>query len=241
MTAASSAKPVVAIIPARAGSKRIPGKNIKIFNGVPMIGRSIEIARRSRLFDRIVVSTDSDEIAAIARDFGAECPFRRPEELADDRAPTAPVIHHALRSLAAESAPAEYACCIYPAAPFIRSADLRAGLELITRHGCGSVFTVSRFGSPIFRALRLTETGSLEMAWPEYRLTRSQDLPEAFQDAGQFYWVNVPRFIEEPTLYFDDARPLIVPRWRVQDIDTPEDWDRAELMYKVMAEQGLLE
>src|ERR1700690_1779956 len=171
MTAASSAKPVVAIIPARAGSKRIPGKNLKNFNGVPMIGRSIEIARRSRLFDRIVVSTDSDEIAAIARDFGAECPFRRPEELADDRAPTAPVIHHALRSLAAESAPAEYACCIYPAAPFIRSADLRAGLELITRHGCGSVFTVSRFGSPIFRALRLTETGSLEMAWPEYLLT----------------------------------------------------------------------
>ncbi len=231
---------VVAVIPARAGSKRIPGKNIKLFNGVPMIGRSIEVAKQCGLFDRILVSTDSDEIAAIARQFGAECAFRRPDDLADDHTPTAPVVRHALQWLADQGTPAEYACCIYATAPFIHAADLRAGYEAISQHACGSVFTVTTFGFPIFRALKLTDAGSLAMFWPEYQATRSQDLPEAYQDAGQFYWLNVSRFMREPRLYFEDSRPLIIPRWRVQDIDTPEDWDRAALMHRALMEQALL-
>lgn len=231
---------VVAVIPARAGSKRIPGKNIRLFNGVPMIGRSIEAAGQCGLFNRILVSTDSDEIAAVARQFGAECAFRRPDDLSDDHTPTAPVVRHALQWLADQGTPAEYACCIYATAPFIQAGDLQAGYDAIVRHACGSVFTVATFGFPIFRALKLTDAGSLAMFWPEFQSTRSQDLPEAYQDAGQFYWLNVSRFMRESILYFDDSRPLIIPRWRVQDIDTQEDWDRAELMHRALVERALL-
>lgn len=224
----------VAIIPARGGSKRIPGKNIRPFNGVPIIGHSIEAAQRSGLFGRILVSTDSEEIAAVAARFGAECAFRRPPELADDHTATAPVVRHALEWLAAERATVPYACCIYATAPFIRAADLTAGYAALREHDCSSVFTVATFGFPIWRALKLTDRGTLAMIWPEHGLTRSQDLPEAYQDAGQFYWLNVPRFLalDAPTLYFADSRPLRIPRWRVQDIDTEEDWQRAELMHR---------
>ena len=231
---------VVAIIPARAGSKRIPGKNLRPFNGVPMIGRSIEAAGRSGLFGRIVVSTDSDEIAAIAEKFGAECPFRRPAELADDRTPTAPVVLHALQWLAEQGSPARTACCIYATAPFIQVADLQQGYRTIADKSCGSCFSVTTFGFPIFRALKLTESGSVAMFWPEHELTRSQDLPEAYHDAGQFYWLNVARFMAEPKLYYRDSFPVILPRWRVQDIDTQEDWERAALMHRMLTEQGLL-
>lgn len=228
------------MIPARGGSKRIPGKNIKLFNGVPMLVHSIDAARRSGLFDRIIVSTDSDEVATLADEAGAECNFRRPEELADDFTPTAPVILHALQWLSGQGEPADVACCIYATAPFIQSADLRAAHDELVAHGCGSVFTVTRFAFPIFRALKSTEQGTLAMYWPEFRSTRSQDLPEAYHDAGQFYWLNVPRFMAQTTLYFDDSRPLILPRWRVEDIDTLEDWDRAAILHRVLTAEGLL-
>jgi pseudaminic acid cytidylyltransferase len=228
---------VVAVIPARGGSKRIPGKNIKPFNGVPMIGHSIEVAQRCGLFGRILISTDSEEIAEVAARFGAECAFRRPHDLSDDRTPTAPVVHHALQWLAEQGTPAQYACCIYATAPFIQTGDLQAGYRSIVERDCGSVLSVTSFAFPIFRALELTEAGSLAMFWPEYQLTRSQDLPHAYHDAGQFYWLKVARFMLEPRLYYDDSRPVILPRWRVQDIDTQEDWDRAELMQKVLSEQ----
>lgn len=231
---------VVAIIPARAGSKRIPGKNIKDFNGLPMIGWSITAARRSGLFDRILVTTDSEEIVKVAAEFGAECPFRRPPELADDHTPTAPVVRHALQWLVDQGEKVTAACCLYATAPFVQAEDLRSGYETLTAQGCGSVFTVASYGSPIFRALKLTSDGALTMIHPEYELTRSQDLPEAFFDAGQFYWLDAPRFLRDARIYTADARPVILPRWRVQDIDTPEDWTRAALMHRMLMEQGML-
>jgi len=230
----------VAIIPARAGSKRIPGKNIKPFNGVPMIARSILAAVKSGLFRRILVSTDSAEIAAVAAEYGAECPFMRPPELADDKTPTAPVLRHALQFLADQGESPNLACCIYATAPFIQIGDLTAGHDIMLRHRCSSAFTVSTFGFPILRALKRNEDGSLAMFWPEYEMTRSQDLPEAYYDVGQFYWIDVARFMAEPKLYCRDSQPIILPRWRVQDIDTPEDWERASLMYKVLSESGAL-
>lgn len=232
---------VVAIIPARGGSKRIPCKNVKPFNGVPMIGRSINAATRSGLFERVLISTDSEEIARVGIDFGAECAFRRPPELADDLTATAPVVHHALQWMAEEGTPAEYACCIYATAPFIQIEDLQDAFQILVEHSCGSVFTVSTFEFPVLRALRLTTSGSLAMLWPEYHTARSQDLPETYHDAGQFYWLNVARFMREPTLYCSDSRPLVVPRWRAQDIDTQEDWDRAACMHRVLTEQNLIE
>jgi pseudaminic acid cytidylyltransferase len=236
MTAASA----VAIIPARAGSKRIPSKNIRPFDGVPMIGRSIDAAKRSGLFGRILVSTDSEEITAIALRFGAECAFKRPPELADDRTPTAPVIHHALSWLAERGENPRYACCIYATAPMMQIDDLQAAYQALISHGCGSVLPVTTFGFPIRRALTLSESGQAAMMWPEHQFSRSQDLPEAYHDAGQFYWLNVSRFMGEPRLYFDDSQAVIIPRWRVQDIDTPDDWIRAEMIYRVLQSAGRL-
>jgi pseudaminic acid cytidylyltransferase len=214
---------------------------VRSFNGVPMIGRSVTAAADSGVFDRILVSTDSDEIAEVAVRYGAECAFRRPADLADDHTATAPVIHHTLQWLAGQGVPVDAACCLYATAPFVQPGDLRAGLALLREHGCGSVFTVASFGFPIFRALKLTAGGTLSMYWPEHRLTRSQDLPEAFHDAGQFYWLTASRFMAQPTLYFEDSRPLLIPRWRTQDIDTPEDWTRAELMHEMLQARGRIE
>jgi pseudaminic acid cytidylyltransferase len=225
---------IIAIIPARGGSKRIPKKNIRPFAGKPMISYSIQAALDAGLFDRVIVSTDSDEIADIAAACGAEVPFRRPPELSDDRTATAPVLLHALEWLAANGTPATYACCIYATAPFVRAADLVSGLEILKTAQATTAFSVTSFAFPIFRALKLTDEGTVAMFWPEHRLARSQDLPEAYHDAGQFYWLDVARFISDPNLYAADARPVVLPRHLVQDIDTPEDWTTAEHMYRAV-------
>ena len=230
----------VALIPARGGSKRIPGKNIRPFNGQPMIAYSIAAARRSGLFQRILVSTDSDEIAAVAEAHGAECPFRRPAELSDDTASTAAVLLHGLDWLERQGELPAFLCGLYATAPFVQPDDLRAGFDLLRSTGCSSAFAVTRFEAPVFRALRVTGGGTLAMIWPDFEMSRSQDLPEAFHDAGQFYWLDVPRFRQEKRIFAADARPVILPRWRVQDIDTPEDWRRAEMMHRMLTEQGLL-
>lgn len=230
----------VAIIPARGGSKRIPGKNFKPFNGLPMIAHSIRAATSSGLFRRVIVSTDSDEIAAVAVAHGAECPFRRPAELASDTASTAAVVLHGLDWLEQQGELPEIVCCLYATAPFVQAGDLRAGYELMGSTGCGSAFTVTNFDAPIFRAFSLTEEGTLAMIWPEYEASRSQELPEALHDAGQFYWLDVGRFRLEPRIFRADSRPVVLPRWRVQDIDTPEDWRRAELLHRLLFDQGLL-
>ncbi|MBN2564011.1 MAG: pseudaminic acid cytidylyltransferase [Phycisphaerae bacterium] len=225
---------VVAVIPARGGSKRIPNKNIRPFAGKPIITYSIEAATQSGLFDRIVVSTDSDEIARVAEQHGAEAPFRRPANLCDDHTPTAPVIEHAIEWLREHGGAPDYVCCIYATAPFVRSEFLREGFETLRRNGASSVFSVTSFPFPIFRALRKDENGRLSMFWPEHELTRSQDLPAAYHDAGQFYWVHVPRFLETKKLYAADAMSVLLPRYLVQDIDTPEDWETAEILFQVI-------
>jgi pseudaminic acid cytidylyltransferase len=224
----------VAIIPARGGSKRIPHKNVKLFAGAPIISFPIAAARRSGLFDRVIVSTDCDTIADTAAKYGAEVPFRRPPELSDDQTATAPVLVHALQWLADQGAAAQTACCIYATAPFVRAEDLKRGYDELVRTGAATAVSVTSFAFPIFRALRINDHGALEMFWPEHRQTRSQDLPPAFHDAGQFYWIDVARFLKEPNLYSADARPIVLPRHIVQDIDTPEDWEAAERMYRAL-------
>ena len=224
----------VAIIPARGGSKRIPVKNIRPFTGKPIIAYSIEAARLSGVFDKIIVSTDSGKIAQVAKEYGAEVPFTRPAELADDFTPTAPVLVHALNWLTENGMPAKYACCIYATAPFIQPEYIREGYETLTGKGVSSVFSVTTFPFPIFRALRIAEDGHLEMFWPEYEMTRSNDLPEAYHDAGQFYWLDCEIFLKEQNMYGRDALPIILPRHLVQDIDTLEDWEMTERMFKAI-------
>lgn len=228
----------IAVIPARGGSKRIPRKNIRPFAGKPMIGFSIECALRSRLFDRVVVSTDDDEIAEVARDFGAEVPFRRPAELSDDHAGTTAVIAHAIRWLKNDGADIGAACCIYATAPFIRESDLAAALSKLESGTWQYVFSATTFAFPIFRAFQMTERDGVEMFYPEHFATRSQDLPEALHDAGQFYWGRENAWLSNARVFAPESTVLTIPRWRVQDIDTPEDWERAELMMQLMHSPG---
>ncbi|MBA3015311.1 MAG: pseudaminic acid cytidylyltransferase [Proteobacteria bacterium] len=230
----------VAIIPARGGSKRIPGKNIKPFAGKPIIAYSIEAALTSSLFDRVIVSTDSQEIAAIARVHGAETPFVRPDELADDFTTTADVLLHALNWLTAQQSPPSQICCLYATAPFVQPRYLKQGLDLLLTSKAASVFSVTSYPASIYRALKQEPDGRLAMVWPEYELTRSNDLPETFHDAGQFYWLDAPRFMNEKIIYNHDSRPVILPRFLTQDIDTPEDWVTAEAMHQTLQKLGAI-
>jgi N-acylneuraminate cytidylyltransferase len=223
----------VAVIPARGGSKRIPGKNIRDFCGQPMIAYPIRAAQAAGLFDRIIVSTDSAPIAEVARQCGAEVPFMRPPDLADDYATTDSVFLHAIETLEAASGPIDYATCIYPTAPFVQPQYLREGLDILIAHSATSAFTVTTYGYPIHRALRIGTAGRLEMMWPENRLVRSQDLPQAYHDAGQFYWVSAPKYKHQRHLFSDDAVPIVLPNWLVHDIDTPDDWRRAEQIFRI--------
>jgi pseudaminic acid cytidylyltransferase len=222
----------IAIIPARSGSKRIPKKNIKKFFGKPMISYAIEAAGQSGIFDKIIVSTDSDEVSEIALQYGAEVPFMRPPELSDDHTPTAPVLLHTLDFLLKKGIDTDYICCIYPTAVFIQSGYLIEGHRIITENNVSSVFSVTSYSFPIFRALKINSKQCLEMFWPEHEMTRSQDLPEAYHDAGQFYWLDADKFRKSRKIYGHDSMPVILPRYLVQDIDTPEDWEVAERLYR---------
>ncbi|MBK5536298.1 pseudaminic acid cytidylyltransferase [Pseudomonas sp. TH08] len=228
----------VAIIPARGGSKRIPRKNLAPFDGVPMIVRSIRTALDSGLFDQVVVSTDDAEIADVARAHGAEVPFLRPAQLADDFTGTAAVIVHALQQLP----PFDYACCVYATAPLLQARYLREGFERLEQHPDKSfAFSVCSFGFPVQRALTLDGQGALTALYPEFRNTRSQDLPEAFQDAGQFYWGRSDAWLHGEVVYSPASLPVVLPRHLVQDIDTPEDWKRAEYLYAALKAGGELQ
>lgn len=221
----------VAIIPARGGSKRIPRKNIRPFCGKPIIAYSIEAARDSGLFGRIMVSTDDEEIAETSLRFGGEIPFFRPKELADDHAGTWAVIKHALQWLLDRGIPVKHACCLYATAPFVTADSLARGLEALTASGRSYAFTVASFPFPIQRSLRLTSNGGLEAIWPENSSKRSQDLEPAYHDAGQFYWGKAGAFLADVPLYSEASVPILLPRHLVQDIDTEEDWRRSELMF----------
>jgi N-acylneuraminate cytidylyltransferase len=220
----------IAVIPARGGSQRIPHKNIRLFAGRPMITYSIGAAFAAGCFDRVVVSTDDAEIAQVAIDHGAEVPFVRPAELADEHTGTVEVIQHAVRTLVEAGQAIEYACCIYATAPFVTPELLREGYERLLAGGRDYAFSVAAFGSPIQRALRIRADGALEPIWPENSQTRSQDLEPAYHDAGQFYWGRVDAWLAGTPLHSPSAVPVIVPPHRVQDIDTPEDWVRAEYL-----------
>ncbi len=230
----------VAVIPARGGSKRIPGKNIKNFAGKPIISYSIEAAKNSGLFDRIVVSTDSEEIANVAIKAGAEVPFARPEELSDDHVMTQFVLTHAIDWLNEHGPRIQYFCCIYPTAPLIDFKRLKSGYELLREKKSSEVYSVTTFDFSIFRAMEITKEGLLKFLWPENELKRSQDFPEAYHDAGQFYWFDSEEFLKHNMLYSPKALPFIIPRCLVQDIDTQEDWEMAELMYEACRKKGVL-
>lgn len=228
----------LAVIPARGGSKRIPRKNIKLFCGKPMIARSIEAALESGCFDEVIVSTDDAEIAEIARQHGASVPFIRPAELSDDYTGTIPVMSHAVEWFIANGENPEQVCCIYATAPFVAGEDIRRGLESLTENECDYAFSVTSYAFPIQRAIRITPTGRVEMFHPEHFNTRSQDLEEAYHDAGQFYWGRTSAWLEGRAIFGADSTPVLLPRHRVQDIDTPEDWERAEWLFKAMQAQA---
>jgi N-acylneuraminate cytidylyltransferase len=228
----------LAVIPARGGSKRIPRKNIRSFAGKPMIAWPIEAALQSCCFDQVIVSTDDAEIADIARASGAKVPFMRPETLSDDHTGTTPVIRNAIEWFVAQGIVPEQVCCIYATAPFVRPEDIRKGLDVLNSEGCEFAFSVTSYAFPIQRALRLTEQGRVEMFQPEHFNTRSQDLEEAYHDAGQFYWGQSSAWLAGKPIFSPSAAPVILPRYRVQDIDTPEDWERAEWMFRAMRETG---
>lgn len=228
----------VAVIPARGGSKRIPRKNLKPFCGQPMIAWPIAAARQAGCFDRILVSTDDDEIAAVATGLGAEVPFRRPAPLADDHATTGAVMAHAAQWLRQHALSTAHICCIYATAPFLQPEDLSAGLRMLQDRQCDYVFSAARYAFPIQRALRITASGAVEMFHPEHRLTRSQDLEPAYHDAGQFYWGRIDAWLQERPIFSASSAALVLPSHRVQDIDTPEDWERAEVMFQVLQRQS---
>lgn len=231
----------VAIIPARGGSKRIPRKNILEFCGKPMLAWSLEAAKASRVFDRIIVSTDDQEICEIAIACGAEAPFQRPLELSNDHAGTLPVIRHAVNWLIANGYPVANACCIYPTAPFLQPASLGDALYRLTADPSADfVFSVTPFEFPIFRALSLDRRNHVSMLWPEHETTRSQDLTTAYHDAGQFYWGTAKAWLEKDLIYSSNSRAVVIPPHLVQDIDTPEDWLQAELKFQALQHAGLL-
>ena len=220
----------LSVIPARGGSKRVPRKNIRDFCGKPMIAWSIEAAQRSGCFDRIAVSTDDAEIAEVARAFGAEVPFMRPTALADDHTATIPVIAHATEWYAQHITLTDV-CCIYATAPFLQADDLRAAEKRMGQSDCDYVFSVTRYAFPIQRALRITAHGKVAMMQPEHANTRSQDLEEAYHDAGQFYWGKPEAWLAHKPIFSAQSAPLILPTHRVLDIDTPEDWHHAEMLF----------
>lgn len=226
----------IAIIPARGGSKRIPYKNIRLFAGKPIIGYSIETALHSKLFDKVIVSTDDQKIANVAKFFGAEVPFLRPTELADDFSGTNAVVQHCLQWLRhEENYFADFACCIYATAPFLQENYLRQGLDILQLHRKSFAFSVTSFSFPVQRALRLNKDGYLEALYPENISSRSQDLEQSYHDAGQFYWGTAEAFLKNEVMYSSVSAPVILPRYLVQDIDTEEDWHQAELMFKTIS------
>jgi len=227
----------IAIIPARGGSRRIPRKNIRPFAGKPMIAHAIGAAHATRLFDHVVVSTDDDETAAIAKDCGAEVPFRRPAELADDHTPTVPVVADAIRRCESLGWQFSYVCCIYPCVPLIRGSDLAEALRLLQTSRAAYSFPVTTFTAAIQRALKLDEERRVAAFHPEHELTRSQDLETAYHDAGQFYWGEKNAWLEQPRIYANSVG-IVIPGWRVSDIDTMDDWERAELLFQAMPENA---
>lgn len=225
----------VGLIPARGGSKRIPRKNIRAFHGRPLIEYAIATMLEAEIFDRVIVSTDDDEIAAVASTAGADVPFKRPPELADDSTGTGAVIRHAISALESSSSDRiDELCLVYPGAVFVTADDLISSLAMLRGSDSQYVFSASTFAAPIERALRLDPGGHARMEQPEHLLTRSQDLEEAYHDVGQFYWGRRDAWADGVAVLAGRSMVHLMERWRVQDIDTPEDWRRAEILFDVL-------
>jgi len=220
----------IAVIPARGGSKRIPRKNIREFCGKPMMAWSLEVAKESGMFGRIIVSTDDKEIAEVARKLGAEVPFMRPAELSNDHAGTTEVIAHATQWALDQGVAIDAVYCIYATAPFVQIDDLVRGLKELESGDWSFAFSATDYAAPIFRSFKQIDEGGVEMFFPKYFSTRSQDLPVALHDAAQFYWGRPSAWIEGRQIFDRHSTPVVLPRWRVQDIDTLDDWMRAEFL-----------
>jgi pseudaminic acid cytidylyltransferase len=223
----------ICVIPARGGSKRIQKKNIKFFLGKPIIAYSIETALNSKLFDKVIVSTDDENIANVAKKYGAEVPFIRPKKLSDDFTCTNSVVKHAINWFLEQDLEINYVCCIYATAPFLNMTYLNQGLEMLRDRSKLFAFSVTSFSFPIQRAIKISND-KISMFNPEYILKRSQDLDKAYHDAGQFYWGKAQAFLDELDMFSENSIPIFLPRYMVQDIDTLEDWKKAEFMYKVL-------
>ncbi|MEL0659635.1 pseudaminic acid cytidylyltransferase [Psychromonas arctica] len=224
----------IAIIPARGGSKRIPRKNIKLFHGKPMIAYSIEAAQNSGCFDKIIVSTDDQEIADVALQYGAEVPFIRPANIADDFATTLDVMQHAINWCTEQDWDIRLVCCVYATAPFIQPKYIVQGLRLISCDNVEYAFSATTFPFAIQRAIIMTSDGFVKMMHPEHLNTRSQDLEETYHDAGQFYWGKASAFLMGKAIFAEHSKAILIPRKHVQDIDTPEDWELAESLFKTL-------
>ena len=228
----------ICVIPARGGSKRIPRKNIKEFNGKPIIAYSIEAALKSNCFSQVIVSTDDDEISEVAKKYGALVPFVRPDELSNDYAGTIPVIKHAIEWMEDNNNYIENVCCLYATAPFIQSKIISKAYKQLKDSSADYCFSVTSFSFPIQRAIKIVQGDKVDMFYPQHFMDRSQDLEDSYHDAGQFYWGIPQAFLDNEDIFSEKSIPVILPRYLVQDIDTLEDWHRAELMYKALDESS---
>lgn len=230
----------VCVIPARGGSKRILYKNIKLFHNKPIIAYSIEVAQKSGLFDKIIVSTDDENIANVALKFNALVPFVRPKELSDDFVGTGAVVAHTLEFLQNRGEKFDFVCTIYATAPFLKVEFLIKAYEKLKNSSAKHAFSCTSMPYPIFRTFKITNDERCEMFWKENFVKRSQDLDVAYQDAGQFYWTNLNEVADDEPYFGKNSIPIILPRYLVQDIDTPEDWARAEIMFEILKRQNQL-
>lgn len=223
-----------AIIPARGRSQRIKKKNIKKFYSKPILYWTIKALKKSKLFSKIVLTTDDIKIAKIASQLGVDHIISRPANLADNFTPTKPVIEHAIRVLK-KKFEIKYVCCIYPCNPFLNSLDLKKSFEILKKNKFFFVYPVVEYGHPIQRAFRLTKKNKLIFLNKNYELTRTQDLVKFYHDSGQFYWGTVSNWLSKKKLH-SNGIGLQIPKWRVVDIDNQQDWKKAELLFKVLKE-----
>ena len=221
------------IIPARGGSKRIPRKNIKPFMGKPIIAYSIEAALASGLFDEVMVSTDDEEMARVARQYGAKVPFMRSSETANDYATTVDVLTEVIRTYEQRGCSFHTICCLYATAPFVTAERLREASAQLS-DTIDACFTMVEYSYPIQRSLRVNKEGLVEMTYPEHLKSRSQDLEKIYHDAGQFYFVKTDALLTEKTVWCKRTAPLVLPELEVQDLDTETDWQLAEMKYKLL-------
>lgn len=223
----------VAVIPARGGSKRIPRKNILNFDGIPLIGRAILVAKKTELFERIIVSTDDEEIAKIAVEFGAEIPKLRAKNLSDDFATTYDVMADSLTPSWLGNFVPQYACCIYPVTPLLTPNRINESFELLKEKNYSYVFSAICFNTPIERSFKIDDSGRLSMNFPEHLLTRSQDLQKSFHDAGQFYWGKCESWLRKETIFSPLSTAIKCNQYELVDIDTIEDLNWAETIFQI--------